>query len=76
MFIYQHLIFKAKYAKFGMKLPPLNKLYNIKFYYQIPIIWKQASLCAIVSSALNWEIVVSEFEIQLRYCVHFRANTL
>ena len=30
----------------------------------------------VVVKAMDYGIVISEFEIQSRYCVHFRTNTL
>ena len=32
--------------------------------------------CGVMVKAMDCGIVVSEFELQLRYYVHFRANTL
>ena len=33
------------------------------------------SSCGVVAKVLNSDIVVSEFELSSRYCVHFRINT-
>ena len=36
----------------------------------------KGSLSCVVVNALHCDIVISEFEIQSRYYVHFRTNTL
>ena len=32
------------------------------------------SCCCVVANALNCDIVLSEFELHSRYCVHFQTN--
>ena len=32
--------------------------------------------CGVQANTVVYDIVVSEFKLQLRYCVHFRVNTL
>ena len=34
------------------------------------------SLCGVMAKVLDCDIIVSGFELQSRYCVHFRTNTL
>ena len=36
----------------------------------------ERSFCGVVTNVLDYDIVVSEFELQSRYYVHFRTNTL
>ena len=32
--------------------------------------------CSVVANVLDCDVVMSEFELQLRYLVHFRTNSL
>ena len=48
-------------------------LYDIKYFDPILI---RKNLCDVLINVLNFEIIVSEFELQSCYYIHFRTNTL
>ena len=39
-------------------------------------IWKGECPCSVMVKGMDCGIVVREFVLQSRYCVHFRTNTL
>ena len=70
-------IFIALSVLFSLQLI-FTHLNCFKYSYLIPIICKQSMGCfrGVMVKAMDCGIVVSEFILQWRYYVHFRANTL
>ena len=48
----------------------LSKCFNPRDY-----LWKGEISCGVEANMLDYDIVVSKFELQSRYNVHFRTNT-
>ena len=47
----------------------------MKCIYVVVYQRERRDLCDVVANVLDWDILVGEFELQLRYNVHLRTNT-
>ena len=54
----------------------INRAYHTKQLHNIKLELKIKVLHGVVANMWDCEIVIRKFELQLRYYVHFRTNTL
>ena len=66
------ILLKLSFIEFDTQVDYINYCF-LNVYPPENWVW---TLCGVVANVLNYDIVLSEFELQSRYNIRFRINTL